>query len=60
LTALVIVWWWRFDLLLPTSLPAPGRLVEAYALILSTMSVAIVSLFVMGATAIASRGRSAA
>jgi hypothetical protein len=45
----VIVYWHTFDLLSPLTLPGPGRLVEAFCLVLSLVSVATTSLVMMAA-----------
>ena len=54
-----VSWWWRFDLLMPTTLPSPGRLVEAYALLLSLFAVSATTLLVMAVVAVANRSRPA-
>jgi hypothetical protein len=56
LTALV-VWWWRFGLLLETSISGPGEMVEAYALTLSLASVSLTTLLVTGIEAMLDRAR---
>jgi hypothetical protein len=56
LTALV-VWWWRFGLLLESILPGPGEMVEAYALTLALASVSVTTLLVTGIEALIDRVR---
>jgi hypothetical protein len=53
----MVLWWWRFGLLLETSISGPGQMVEAYALTLSLASVSLMTLLVVGIEAMVDRAR---